>query len=100
MKFPMTVVIVIVVALACSTNVVNGFFGSFIPPTINSNSKSNNDKLCYMLRDDDGDSELNTYDMTVPGLADCLDNLSSQQEEVDYKGFYEAVHQLLKEFKK
>ena len=63
-------------------------------------SESNNDKLCYMLKDDDGDSELNTYDMTVPGLADCLDSLSSQQEEVDYKGFYEAVHQLLKEFKK
>ena len=63
-------------------------------------SESNHDKLCYMLKDDDGDSELNTYDMTVPGLADCLDSLSSQQEEVDYKSFYEAVHQLLKEFKK
>lgn len=48
-----------------------------------------------MLKDDDGKSELNCYEVTISGLADCLDALSSQQDEVDYDGFYETVKKLI-----
>lgn len=58
-------------------------------------STSRTDKLCYMLQDNDGKSELNRYDMTIGGLADCLDSLSSQQDEVDYEQFYAAVKNLI-----
>lgn len=58
-------------------------------------STSRTDKLCYMLLDDDGKSELNRYDMTIAGLADCLDSLSSQQNEVDYDQYYAAVKKLI-----
>lgn len=53
------------------------------------------DMICYMLNDDDGKSELNRFEMTISGLADCLDALSSQQDEVDYDGFYGAVKKLI-----
>ena len=62
-------------------------------------SRSDSSKICYMLLDDDGKSELNVYDMTVPGLADCLYSLCGQQDEVDVEGFFKSVHELLKEFK-
>ena len=62
-------------------------------------SRSETSKICYMLSDDDGESELDVYDMTVPGLADCLDSLCGQQDEVELEGFYKSVHELLKEFK-
>ena len=62
-------------------------------------SRSESSKICYMLSDDDGESELDVYDMTVPGLADCLDSLCGQQDEVDGEGFFKTVHELLKEFK-
>ena len=62
-------------------------------------SRSETSKICYMLLDDDGESELDFYDMTVPGLADCLYSLCGQQDEVDVEGFYKSVHELLKEFK-
>lgn len=58
-------------------------------------STSRSDMLCYMLKDDDGKSELNRYEMTISGLADCLDALSSQQDEVDYDAFYAAVKKLI-----
>lgn len=51
--------------------------------------------LCYMLQDDDGKTELNRYDLTIEGVADCLDSLSSQQDQVDYEGFYKAVKELI-----
>ena len=62
-------------------------------------SRSDSSKICYMLLDDDGKSELDVYDMTVPGLADCLYSLCGQQDEVDVEGFFKSVHELLKEFK-
>ena len=49
-----------------------------------------------MLQDDDGKSELNLYDMTISGIADCLDGLSGIQDEVEYDGFYTAVKKLIK----
>jgi hypothetical protein len=58
-------------------------------------STSRSDMICYMLEDDDGKSELNRFEMTISGLADCLDALSSQQDEVDYDGFYQAVKKLI-----
>jgi len=58
-------------------------------------SSSRTDMLCYMLQDDDGRSEINRFEMTISGLADCLDALSSQQDEVDYDGFYAEVKKLL-----
>ncbi len=62
-------------------------------------SRTDSSKICYMLLDDDGESELDFYDMTVPGLADCLYSLCGQQDEVDVKEFFKYVHELLKEFK-
>jgi|TARA_Y100000031_G_scaffold113244_1_gene125090 hypothetical protein len=62
-------------------------------------SRTDSSKICYMLLDDDGESELDFYDMTVPGLADCLYSLCGQQDEVDVKEFFKSVHELLKEFK-
>ena len=59
-------------------------------------SDSRDDMLCYMLQDDDGKSELNLYDMTISGIADCLDGLSGIQDEVEYDGFYAAVKKLIK----
>ena len=58
-------------------------------------SSARADMICYMLKDDDGKSELNRFEMTISGLADCLDALSSQQDEVDYDGFYRAVKKLI-----
>ena len=58
-------------------------------------STTRSDMLCYMLKDDDGKSELNRFEMTISGLADCLDALSSLQDEVDYDGFYAAVKKLI-----
>ena len=54
-------------------------------------STSRSDMLCYMLKDDDGKSELNRFEMTLSGLADCLDALSSQQDEVNFDDFYASV---------
>ena len=61
-------------------------------------SRSETSKICYILSDDDGESEF-YFNMTVPGLADCLDSLCGQQDEVELEGFYKSVHELLKEFK-
>jgi hypothetical protein len=58
-------------------------------------STARTDMICYMLKDDEGKSELNRFEMTISGLADCLDALSSQQDEVDYDGFYESVKKLI-----
>ena len=51
--------------------------------------------VCYMLQDDDGKSELNRYNLTLEGVTDCLDSLSSQQDQLDYEGFYAAVKELI-----
>lgn len=58
-------------------------------------SSSREDMLCYMLQDDDGKSELETFPMSISGLADCLDALSSQQDQVDYESFYKEVKKLI-----
>jgi len=58
-------------------------------------STARDNMICYMLQDDDGKSELNRYDLTLDGVADCLDSLSSQQDQVDYEGFYKAVKKLI-----
>ena len=62
-------------------------------------SRSMTSKICYILSDDEeGDSEF-YFNMTVPGLADCLYSLCGLQDEVDVEGFFKSVHELLKEFK-
>lgn len=58
-------------------------------------STSRTDMLCCMLLDDDGKTELNRYEMNLSGLADCLDALSSQQDQVDYDEFYAKVKELI-----
>ena len=58
-------------------------------------STSRKDMLCYVLQDDDGKSELNRYELTLEGVADCLDSLSSQQDQVDFDEFYKAVKELI-----
>lgn len=58
-----------------------------------SSSKSN--MFCHMLQDDDGKTELNKFDMTLSGLADCLDALDGLQDEVNYEVFYSTVKKLL-----
>ena len=58
-------------------------------------SNSRADKLCYMLQDDDGKTELNLYDITVSGLADCLDNLSSLQDELSVDEFWDQIKKSL-----
>lgn len=54
-------------------------------------SNSREDKLCYMLQDDDGKTELNQYDLSISGLADCLDNISSLQDELNTDEFWDLV---------
>jgi len=58
-------------------------------------STSRENMVCYMLQDDDGKSELNRYDLNLEGVTDCLDSLSSQQDQLDYEGFYAAVRELI-----
>ena len=58
-------------------------------------SSSREDMLCYMLQDDDGKSELEMFPMSISGLADCLNALSSQQDQVDYESFYKEVKKLI-----
>ena len=58
-------------------------------------SRERSNMLCYVLEDDDGKSELNRYDFSLEGLADCLDSLCSLQDEVEYEEFYEAVKELV-----
>ena len=58
-----------------------------------SSSKSN--MFCHMLQDDDGKTELKKFDMTLSGLADCLDALDGLQDEVNYEVFYLTVKKLL-----
>jgi hypothetical protein len=58
-------------------------------------STARENMICYVLQDDDGRTELNRYDLTPQGIADCLDSLSSQQDQVDYEEFYNAIKNLI-----
>ena len=58
-------------------------------------SFSREDMLCYMLQDDDGKSELETFPMSISSIVDCLNALSSQQDQVDNEGFYKEVKKLI-----
>lgn len=58
-------------------------------------STAQSDKLAVVLKDDDGKTEINRFELTLAGLADCLDALCSLQDQVDYAGFYAAAKKLL-----
>ncbi len=58
-------------------------------------STSRKNMLCHMLQDEDGKTELNSFDINLSGLADCLDALCGQQDQVDYKKFYDKVKLLI-----
>ena len=58
-------------------------------------SFSREDMLCYMLQDDDGKSELETFPMSISSIVYCLNALSSQQDQVDNEGFYKEVKKLI-----
>jgi len=59
-----------------------------------------NQKIYFMMNDNDGESELETYDMTLSGLYDAIDAVLSLQDQVQTKEFFNSVHELLKQFKK
>ena len=56
-------------------------------------------KIYFMMNDNDGESELETYDMTLSGLYDAIDAVLSLQDQVQTKEFFNSVHELLKQFK-
>ena len=58
-----------------------------------------NKKIYFMMNDNDGESELETYDMTLSGLYDAIDAVLSLQDQVQTKEFFNSVHELLKQFK-
>ena len=58
-----------------------------------------NQKIYFMMNDNDGESELETYDMTLSGLYDAIDAVLSLQDQVQIKEFFNSVHELLKQFK-
>ena len=58
-----------------------------------------NQKIYFMMNDNDGESELETYDMTLSGLYDAIDAVLSLQDQVQTKEFFNSVHKLLKQFK-
>ena len=58
-----------------------------------------NQKIYFMMNDNDGESELETYDMTLSGLYDAIDAVLSLQDQVQTKEFFNSVHELLKQFK-
>ena len=55
--------------------------------------------IYFMMSDADGESELDTYDMTLSGLYDAIDAVLSLQDQVQTKEFFNSVHELLKQFK-
>ena len=55
--------------------------------------------IYFMMSDADGESELETYDMTLSGLYDAIDAVLSLQDQVQTKEFFNSVHELLKQFK-
>ena len=57
-----------------------------------------NQKIYFMMNDNDGESELETYDMTLSGLYDAIDAVLSLQDQVQTKEFFNSVHELLKQF--
>ena len=59
-----------------------------------------NQKIYFMMSDDDGESKLETYDMTLSGLYDAIDAVLSLQDQVETKEFFNSVHELLKHLKK
>ena len=58
-----------------------------------------NKKIYFMMNDNDGESELEIYDMTLSGLYDAIDAVLSLQDQVQTKEFFNSVHELLKQFK-
>ena len=58
-----------------------------------------NQKIYFMMNDNDGESELEIYDMTLSGLYDAIDAVLSLQDQVQTKEFFNSVHELLKQFK-
>ena len=58
-----------------------------------------NQKIYFMMNDNDGESELETYDMTLSGLYDAIDAVLSLQDQVQTKEFFNSVHELLKQVK-
>ena len=58
-----------------------------------------NQKIYFMMNDNDGESELETYDMTLSGLYDAIDAVLSLQDQVQTNEFFNSVHELLKQFK-
>ena len=58
-----------------------------------------NQKIYFMMNDNDGESELETYDMTLSGLYDAIDAVLSLQDQVQTKEFFNSVHELLKQLK-
>ena len=58
-----------------------------------------NQKIYFMMNDNDGESELESYDMTLSGLYDAIDAVLSLQDQVQTKEFFNSVHELLKQFK-
>ncbi len=55
--------------------------------------------IYFMMSDADGESELETYDMTLSGLYDAIDAVLSLQDQVQTKEFFNSVHELLKQLK-
>jgi hypothetical protein len=58
-------------------------------------SRSTSDKLAHMMQDDDGKTELETFDINLEGMTDCLNALCSLQDAYDYSEFFVAAKEYI-----
>ena len=57
---------------------------------VKENDKSQK-QIWHMMKDDDGESELEVFDMSIQGLHDALDALFSLQDKYQVEEFYNYV---------
>ena len=60
----------------------------------------NQKQICHMMKDDEGENELEVYEMTLQGLHDAIDRVFDLQDQLQVKEFFNSVLELLKQFKK
>ena len=58
-------------------------------------SNEQQDKICYVLQDQEGTFELETFELTAEGLNECLISLFNQQNQVKENIFNEAIQKLI-----
>tara|TARA_Y100000389_G_scaffold89232_1_gene85656 strand:+ start:352 stop:717 length:366 start_codon:yes stop_codon:yes gene_type:complete len=51
----------------------------------------NQKQIWHMMKDDDGESELEVFDMSLQGLHDALDALFGQQDKYQVEEFFDYV---------